>query len=82
METVAECMADYFVGYHPTMPGSGKTAHSVDAARCLEDTMHAFMMTSVSHPGKTSGQFDPIYGDALLVRARPRVSDDTPRARY
>jgi hypothetical protein len=54
METVAECMADYFVGYHPTMPGSGKTAHSVDAARCLEDSMHAFMMASVSYPGKTT----------------------------
>jgi len=68
METVAECMADYFVGYHPTMPGSGKTAHSVDAARCLEDSTHASMMTSVSHPGKAygRGRFDRIYGDALL----------------
>jgi hypothetical protein len=37
------------------MPGSGKTAHSVDAARCLEDSTHASMMTSVSHPGKATG---------------------------
>jgi hypothetical protein len=83
METVAECMADYFVGYHPTMPGSGKTAHSVDAARCLEDSPHASMMTSVSHRGKATGAASStrIYDDAL-VRARPRVSDDTPRARY
>jgi hypothetical protein len=40
METVAERMADYFVGHHPTMPGSGKTAQAVDAARCLEDSAH------------------------------------------
>ena len=68
METVAERMANYFVGHYPTMPGSGKTAHSVDAARCLEDSTHASMMTSVSHPGKAygRGRFDRIYGDALL----------------
>src|SRR5215472_10353603 len=46
-------MADYFVGHHPTMPGSGKTAQAVDAARCLEDSAHAPMMTSVPRPGKT-----------------------------
>src|SRR5262247_747202 len=38
METVAERMADYFVGHHPTMPGSGKMAQALDAARCLEDS--------------------------------------------
>src|SRR5262249_42141115 len=54
METVAERMADYFVGHHPTMPGSGKTAQAVDAARCLEDSAHASMMTSVPRPGKTT----------------------------
>jgi hypothetical protein len=26
METVAERVADYFVGPHPTMPGSGEPA--------------------------------------------------------
>jgi hypothetical protein len=26
METVAERMADYFIGHHAPMPGSGKTA--------------------------------------------------------
>jgi hypothetical protein len=36
------------------MPVSGKTAHSVDAARCLEDRTHASMMTTVSHRGKTT----------------------------
>jgi hypothetical protein len=35
------------------MPGSGKTAQAVDAARCLEDSAHAYMMTSVPRPGKT-----------------------------
>ena len=44
METVAELMADYFVGHHPTMPSSGKTAQAVDAARRLEDSAHASMM--------------------------------------
>ena len=54
MKTVAERMADYFAGYHPTMPGSGKTAQAVDTARCLEDSAHASMMTSVPPPGKTT----------------------------
>jgi hypothetical protein len=54
METVAERMADYFVGHHPTMPGSGKPAQAVDAPRCLEDSAHPSMMTSVPRPGKTT----------------------------
>jgi hypothetical protein len=54
MKTVAERMADYFAGYHPTMPGSGKTAEAVDAARCLKDSAHTSMMTSVPRPGKTT----------------------------
>jgi hypothetical protein len=29
METVAERMADYFVGHHPTIPSSGKAAQAV-----------------------------------------------------
>ena len=52
METVAERVADYFVGHNPTMPGSSETTQAVDAARCLEDTAHASMMTSVARPGK------------------------------
>jgi hypothetical protein len=52
LETVAECMADYFVGHHPAMQGSRKAAQAVDAARCLEDSAHSFIMTSVPHPGK------------------------------
>jgi hypothetical protein len=47
-------MADYFVGHHPTMPGSGKTAQAVNAARCLHDCAHASMMTSVPRLGKTT----------------------------
>jgi hypothetical protein len=54
METVAERMADYFVAHHPPMPGSGKKAQAVDAARCLEDSAHASMMKSVPPPGKTT----------------------------
>jgi hypothetical protein len=54
METVAERMADYFVGHHPTMPGSGKTAQTVDAARSLEDSAHASIMASATRTGKTT----------------------------
>jgi hypothetical protein len=53
METVAECMADYVIGHHPTMPGIGKTKQAVVAARCLEDRMHASIMTIVPCPCKT-----------------------------
>jgi len=60
METVAERMADYFVSHHPTMPGSGKTAQAVDAARCLEDSAHASMMTSVPRPRKTTAAASSI----------------------
>jgi hypothetical protein len=67
METVAERMADYFVGHHPTMPGSGKTAQAVDAARCLEDSAHDSMMTSVPRPGETTArEFDRI---TVVLRA-------------
>jgi len=50
---MAERMADYFVGFHPTMPGSGKSAQAVDASRCLKYSAHASMMTTVRCPGKT-----------------------------
>jgi hypothetical protein len=45
METVAERMADYVVGHHPTMPCFGKTPQSLVAPRRLEDATHASMMT-------------------------------------
>jgi len=51
---VAERMADYFVGHHATMPGRGKPAQAVDAARCLEHGAHASMMTSVPAPRQDS----------------------------
>jgi hypothetical protein len=62
METVAERMADYFVGHHPTMPGSSKTAQAVDAPHRLEESTHASMMTSVPRPSNTivRGEFDRI----------------------
>jgi hypothetical protein len=68
METVAERMADYFVGHHPTMPGSGKTAQAIDAARCLKDCSYASMMTTVPRPGKTTaaGKVDRI---TVVLRA-------------
>jgi hypothetical protein len=54
METVAERMAYHFIGHHPTMPGSSKTAQALDRARYLEDSAHASMMTSVPRPGSTT----------------------------
>ena len=40
METVAERVADYFVGHHPTMPGVRKTVHALLATGRLEDSTH------------------------------------------
>jgi hypothetical protein len=45
VEAVAERMADHVVGYHPTVPGGGKTSQAVVATRCLEDSLHASIMT-------------------------------------
>ena len=73
METVAECMADYFVGYHPTMPGTGKTAQAVDATRCLEDGAHASMMTSVLRPGKTRAAASSTGLRSCLRATLPRL---------
>ena len=47
VEPVAERMADHVVGYHATVPGVGKTAHSVHSTRRLEDSLHASIMTIV-----------------------------------
>jgi hypothetical protein len=53
VEAVAEGMADHFIRYDPTMPGASKPAQSVVAARRLENTWHASMMTILSGIGKT-----------------------------
>jgi hypothetical protein len=83
METVAGRMADYLAGHHPTMPGSGKTAQAVDAARCLEDSAHASIMTSVPRPGKTTaaaGSTELRSGYAPPLRRSPPTS--LPQASY
>jgi hypothetical protein len=72
METVAERMADYFVRHNPTMPGSGKAAQAVDAARCLEDSEHASMMTNVPRPGKTTAA-PRVRGDSGRVTRNSRT---------
>ena len=70
METVAERMADYFVGHHPAMPGSGKTTQAVDAARRPEDSAHASVMTGVPRPGQDGDRkFDRIT--AGVTRRQP-----------
>jgi hypothetical protein len=40
MEAMAECMADYFVVHHATMPGSGKALQAVDTTGSLEECAH------------------------------------------
>ena len=53
VEAVAERMADHVVGYHATVPGVGKTAHSVHSTRRLEDCLHPCIMTIVLRLCKT-----------------------------
>ena len=53
METVAERMADYFIGHYPAMPGLGKTLQALGATRRLEDSTHAFHDTKSSLPRQT-----------------------------
>ena len=61
METVAESVADYFIGHHATMPSSGKSAQAVDTACCLESTAHASMMTKCPRAtGESRGEFDRL----------------------
>jgi hypothetical protein len=47
VEPVAEGMGDNLVSHNPTMPGTGKTAHALLAARRLEDSFHAPMIANV-----------------------------------
>ncbi len=66
MKTVAECMADYFVGHHPPVPGSGKPLQSVGAAHGLEDSTHASMLAIGPHARKgaaaqKSGGCPPVF---------------------
>jgi hypothetical protein len=47
VKAVAERMADYVVGHHPTMPSAGKAAQAVASTRRLEHSLHASIMTIV-----------------------------------
>ena len=67
------------------MPGSAKTAQAVDAARCLEDSAHASMMTSVPRPGKATAAatglrscYPPrkVVAAKLIATGLGRVGDD------
>src|SRR6516165_558998 len=70
VEAVAERMGDHIVGHHPTMPGAGKTAHSVHSTRRLEDCLHPCIMTIVLRLGKAmaGGEFSL----RVLCTLRPR----------
>src|SRR5262249_52151321 len=57
VEAVTERMADHLVGHHPAMPGVSQTAHAVHSPRCLENSLHAAIMTIVSYLGKTLAGF-------------------------
>jgi hypothetical protein len=57
VEAVAERMADYVVGHHPTMPGAGKTEHAVHSTRRREDRLHPCIMTIALRRCKTMAAF-------------------------
>jgi hypothetical protein len=44
VEAVAEGMRDHFVGHHPAMPGTGKTAQTNFRASRFIDGLHGPMM--------------------------------------
>jgi hypothetical protein len=44
VETVAEGMADHFVGPYPAMPGLGKTTQAVIATRRFEYGLHVSIL--------------------------------------
>src|ERR1700674_1411917 len=62
VEAVAERMADHVVGYHPTMPGAGKTAQAVVTPRRLENSLHASIMTIVPCLCKTMAALSSSAG--------------------
>jgi hypothetical protein len=53
VEAMAERMGHDVVCHHPIMPGVSKTAQPFVATRCLEDSLHAPMMTILSWLCKT-----------------------------
>jgi hypothetical protein len=50
---MAESMGHDDVGHNPLMPGVSKTVQAVLATRCVEDSLHAPMMTILSWLCKT-----------------------------
>lgn len=52
LEPVAEGVSDDFIGHHALVPGVGKAAHAVHAARGFEEGLHADMMTRVEPGGR------------------------------
>ena len=53
VEAMTEGVGHNVVGHHPLMPGVSKTTQAVLATRCLEDSLHVPMMTSLSRLCKT-----------------------------
>ena len=53
VEAVAECMGNHFVSHHPAVPGGCKQAQAGIAARCLKDSFHVSMMTTLFEPCKS-----------------------------
>src|SRR5882672_5412793 len=62
VEAMAECMGHDVVGHNPLMPGVSKTVQAVLATGCVEDSLHAPMMTILSwlcktlRPRRTTGR--------------------------
>ena len=71
VKAVAEGMGDLFVLHHTTMPGVGKTAHAVHAARCLENGLHVAHHDNPSEPVQDAepGGFRAELGAGTVCRA-------------
>jgi hypothetical protein len=66
VETVAERMADYLVGHYAPAPRSHKAVQAVIAARCLQDSAHGFMMTTLMSTRTDYGRHMPVMRASLF----------------
>ena len=63
-DRVMHAVTDDFIGHNPTMPGNGKAAQAINAARCLEDCGHP----SIVAKPRAFRQSDPIeFGQTEML---------------
>src|SRR6185437_2685150 len=63
VKAMTEGMTDHRILHHAMMPGAGKTAQAVAAARCFEDTTHRSM---IAMPPRRCKSMDTNFGTRLL----------------